>query len=112
MGVDDEYLRPFGRQALAWTELHEFAYVDIITGGVFNGEAAVYRRLDDVSGLLAPVVRLRLLRGATTRRTRTGRIFIVVRKYRIFCGIGERKNRINYLYLREPVIFLQLKDSV
>lgn len=29
-----------------------------------------------------------------------------------FCGIGERKNRINYLYLREPVIFLQLKDSV
>lgn len=49
---------------------------------------------------------------ATTRRTRTGRIFIVVRKYRISCGIGERKNRINYLYLREPVIFLQLKDSV
>lgn len=41
-----------------------------------------------------------------------GRIFIVVRKYRIFCGIGERKNRFNYLYLREPVIFLQLKDSV
>lgn len=29
-----------------------------------------------------------------------------------FCGIGERKNRFNYLYLREPVIFLQLKDSV
>ena len=35
-----------------------------------------------------------------------------VRKYRIFCGRGERKNRFNYLYLREPVIFLQLKDSV
>lgn len=29
-----------------------------------------------------------------------------------FCGRGERKNRFNYLYLRESVIFLQFKDSV
>ena len=48
----------------------------------------------------------------TIRRMRTGRIFIVVRKYRTFCGRGERKNRFNYLYLWEPVIFLQFKDSV
>ena len=64
----------------------------------------------DLAQLLPVTVKRGL--SATTRRTRTGRIFIVVRKYRISCGIGERKNRINYLYLREPVIFLQLKDSV